>query len=198
MVQQNTLKKSTAPYGVKRENGAILSEGHTRCLSLCMKNPKRNYPPRMNSFPTFPLDACSCSKENKIPSGKKSSDKQKTQHTAATGRKKGKRRNKKHKEKSHMSEFLPYSPAATFSSHNSFKRRTYIKETIFSSPHRNTSKWLQNTNASRNCHQSSTHKYNLNLNRSFSPSLSPYVPLSQKISESSFVSLVLPGFRIRV
>lgn len=57
-----------------------------------------------------------------------------------------------------MSEFLPYSPAATFSSHNSFKRRTYIKETIFSSPHRNTSKWLQNTNASRHCHQSSTHK----------------------------------------
>jgi len=64
------LKKSTATYGVKMENGAILSEGHTRCLSLRMKNPKRNYPPRMNSFPTFPLDACNCSKENKIPSGK--------------------------------------------------------------------------------------------------------------------------------
>jgi hypothetical protein len=94
MVQQNTLKKSRARYGVKRENGAILSEGHTRCLSLCMKNPKRNYPPRMNPFPTFPLDACSCSKENKIPSGKKSSDKKKTRHTAATGRKKGKRGNK--------------------------------------------------------------------------------------------------------
>jgi hypothetical protein len=41
-------------------------------------------------------------------------------------------------------------------------------------------------------------KTNLNLNRSFSPSLAPYVPLSQKTSESSFVSLVLPGFRIRV
>jgi hypothetical protein len=123
-----------------------------------MKNPKSNYPPRMNSFPTFPLDACSCSKENKIPSGKKSSDKKKDSTHSCNWKEKGEKKKQKTQRKSHMSEFLPYSPAATFSSHNSFKRRTYIMETIFSSPHRNTSKWLQNTNASRNCHKSSTHK----------------------------------------
>jgi hypothetical protein len=163
-----------------------------------MKNPKSNYPPRMNSFPTFPLDACSCSKENKIPSGKKSSDKKKTQHTAATGRKKGKRRNKKHKEsriclsfylirlrppsrltipsKEEPTSRKPYSPLPTGTPANGCKIQTQVA-TAISQAHTKT---------------------NLNLNRSFSPSLAPYVPLSQKISESSFVSLVLPGFRIRV
>jgi len=159
MVQQKTLKKSTAPYGVKRENGAILSEGHTRCLSLCMKNPKRNYPPRMNSFPTFPLDACSCSKENKIPSGKKSSDKKKTRQTAATGRKKGERRNKKHKEsriclifylirlrppsrltipsKEEPTSRKPYSPLPTGTPANGCKIQTQVA-TAISQAHTNT------------------------------------------------------------
>jgi hypothetical protein len=88
-----------------------------------------------------------------------------------------------------MSEFLPYSPAATFSSHNSFKRRTYIKEPMFSSPHRNTSKWLQNTNAGSNCHQSSAHK-----NQSQSEPIFFSLPRSRRpsFSEDLWIFLCVP------
>ncbi len=124
--------------------------------------------------------------------------KKKTRHTAATGRKKGKRRNKKHKEsriclsfylirlrppsrltipsKEEPTSWKPYSPLPTGTPANGCKIQTQVA-TAISQAHTKT---------------------NLNLNRSFSPSLATYVPLSQKISESSFVSLVLPGFRIRV